>query len=348
MKMMKKMKMLTAALLLVAAVAVSCEKNNRNGKENPHPIGSYPNDDVELLVNQIVSVDESGNILRTRGGLQIDESDPGKITIAMDTYEDALAYFKGLMPGGADNFANGDNYIWNLKDTLANNKGQAVLKKVTEADDGRVAEIELPLSARPLTSVVFIPKSAMPLNDDYFDILVNCEGLDYLYLGAEVKLEKISELPTGVYMEGKSFGRGKGKFVVIQDYDPGTRDGVLIRLETTNHNYITNGSDSDTHRGRASFHWDLQKVHNILDANPSLHTNLKDAGMNDWAHHFMCRKDKKDKNDYRYHLRDDKGLQELYLTASWYYYEAYVYSFNVEKISEDDEEPRYGVEIHYM
>ena len=343
---MKQMKLMTVAMLLTAAVAVSC---NKQTPENSRPATwAYANDDVDLLVNQIVSVDDNGNILRTHGGLQLEESDPGQITITMDKYEDALAFFEGLMPNGANHFANGDSHIWNLRDTLNTNLGQAVLRKITGAEDGRIAEIELPVSARPLTSVVFVPKDKMPLNDDYFEILASCDGLDYLTLGSSVKLEKISELPEGVYMEGKSFGRGKGTFVVIQDYDPGTRDGVLLRLETTNHNYITNGSDSETHRGRASFHWDLQKVHTILENNPSLHSNLKDAGMNDWAHHFMVRKDKKNSNDYRYHLRDNTDLEELWFWGSWYYYEAYVYSFNVEKISDDGEEPRYGVEIHYM
>ena len=129
-----------AAVLLVSAAAISCEKNNREGKENPHFVGNYPNDDVELLINQIVALDEAGNIVHVRGGLQLDESDPGKITIVAADYEAAKNYFKDLIPEGADNFENGDNLIWNLRDTLGVKKGQAVLTKVTGAADGRVAE----------------------------------------------------------------------------------------------------------------------------------------------------------------------------------------------------------------
>ena len=331
-----------AAVLLAAAVAVSCDKNNRDGKENPHLVGNYPNDDVELLVNQIVALDEDGEIVHVRGGLQLDESDPGKITIVAEDYEAARKYFKDLIPEGADNFENGDNLVWNLKDTLGVKKGQAVFKKVTGAEDGRVAEIEVPVSARPLTSVVFIPKSAVPLNDDYFDI-ANCDALDSYYLGAMVTIKK-DQLPEGSYMEGKNFGRGTGDFVVIQDYEPGSRDGVLIRLETKEHNYITNGSDSDSHRRRSSFEWDLKKVHDVLKANPSLHSNMKDAKMNDWDHSFMCRKNNSDNNDYRYNIKDGNGLEKLYFFGGWYYYEALIYSFHVEETSVPGE---YGVEITY-
>ena len=340
---MNKFKFMAAALLVIGAVAiVSCEKKNTDPVENPHPIGNYPNDDVELLVNQIITLDEEGKIIRTEG-LQLNKDFPGQITFVAENFEEAEKYFLSLIPSDADHFKNGDNHIWNLRDTLGVTKGTATLKKLSGAEDGRVAEIEIPLCARPLESVSFIPKSKMPLNDDYFDIS-NCDALDDFQLGSAVTLEK-GKLPELAVMEGNVFNRGTGKFVVLQTYEPGQRNGILVRLETTNHNYITNGSDSETHRKRASYEWDLRKIHNALTDRPALHSALKDAGMNDWQHHFMCKKNNGDDRDYRYHIKDDKGLQQLHFFGSWYYYEAYMYSFHVIQRSSDGE---YVVEITFM
>lgn len=339
---MNRFKLMAAALLFIGAAAIiSCEKKDTEPAENPHPVGNYPNDDVELLVNQIVSVDEEGNIIRTEG-LQLNQDFPGQITIVAEDFEAAEKYFSSLIPSGAYHSKNGDYHIWNLRDTLGTNMGTATLKKISDAADGRVAEIEIPVSARPLESVAFIPKSKLPLNDDYFDIS-NCDALDYFQLGSVVKIEK-GKLPEGSIMEGNSFSRGTGDFVVLQTYEPGQRNGILVRLETSNHNYITNGSESETHRKRASYEWDLRKIHNALVDRPSLHTVLKDAGMNDWQHHFMCKKNNGGEKDYRYHIKDDKGLQELCFFGSWYYYEAFMYSFHV--IQKDDGE--YVVEITFM
>lgn len=339
---MNRIKLMAAALLFIGAAAiVSCKKQNTEPAENPHPVGSYPNDDVELLVNQIVSLDEGGNIIRTEG-VQLNKDFPGQITILAENFEEAEKFFNSLIPSGADHFKNGDNHIWNLRDTLGVTKGTATLKKMSGAPDGRVAEIEIPVSARPLESVAFIPKDLVPLNDDFFDIS-NCDALDYYQLGSVVKVEK-DKLPEGSFMEGNSFSRGTGDFVVLQTYEPGQRNGILVRLETTNHNYITNGSDSETHRKRASYEWDLRKIHNALVDRPSLHTNLKDAKMNDWQHHFMCKKNNGGDKDYRYHIKDDDGLQELCFFGSWYYYEAFMYSFHVEQKSDGE----YGVEITFM
>ena len=337
---MNRIKLMAAALLFIgAATIVSCKKAEPT--ENPHPVGNYPNDDVELLVNQIVSLDEGGNIIRTEG-VQLNKDFPGQITYVAESFEEAEKFFNSLIPSGADHFKNGDNHIWNLKDTLGTKKGTATLKKISGAEDGRVAEIEIPVSARPLESVCFIPKSKIPLNDDFFDIS-NCDALDPYQLGSVVTIEK-GKLPEGSFIEGNTFSRGTGDFVVLQTYEPGQRHGILVRLETTNHNYITNGSDSETHRKRASFESDLRKIHNALVDRPSLHSNLKDAKMNDWQHHFMCKKENVGDKDYRYHIKDDAGLQELCFFGSWYYYEAYMYSFHVEQKSDGE----YGVEITFM
>ena len=95
------------------------------------------------------------------------------------TFLEAKRYFEGLFPKGADTYQNSNgDLIWNLKDTLGVSQGQAVLKQVTGTTaDGRIAEIEVPVSVRPLTSIVFVPKSAIPLNDSYWDI-TTCDAQD--------------------------------------------------------------------------------------------------------------------------------------------------------------------------
>ena len=83
---MNKFKFMAAALLVIGAVAiVSCEKKNTDPVENPHPVGNYPNDDVELLVNQIVTLDEEGKIIRTEG-LQLNKDFPGQITFVAENF----------------------------------------------------------------------------------------------------------------------------------------------------------------------------------------------------------------------------------------------------------------------
>lgn len=333
------------AFLLVSAAAVSCEKGDPNAEKHDPMAGRgyiYPNDDVELFVHKILMLDDDNNIVGTQGGLQLDEGDPGKITIVAEDYPEAEKFFEDLFPGGAETFKNGDNYIWNLKDTLNVKLGQAVLKPVTGAEDGRIAEIEVPVCARPLSSVVFIPQSAIPLNDDYFD-LSNCDALDYYYLGATVTVEK-GKLPGGSAMTANAFQRGSGDFVVIRDFEPGKRKGFLLRLDPGECNYATESTSStEKHRRRASYSWTLETVHKILEANPSIHSNFSSLGWPSWDHQFMCRKNNVDQNDYRYHLKNGGGLEKLSWYWNWYYYEAFVYFFTLA----EGEDGNFSVDLEY-
>ena len=65
------------ALAIVAMAAFSCKKTSG---EAPKP-EFYPCNDADVLLHRVLIVDENGEIVGTCGGLQLDEADPGKVTI---------------------------------------------------------------------------------------------------------------------------------------------------------------------------------------------------------------------------------------------------------------------------
>ena len=215
------------AVLICGIAMASCQK----GSSDQSP--KYPYDDSELLLNQVLYLGDNGAIEGTYGGLQLDESDPGKITISAENYDEAKEWFNLLIPSEAEIITNGESVIWNLQDTLGVKKGQAVLQPVKDAKDGRIAEIEVPACARPLSSIVFMPKDviAMSMNDETFSHKDFVDVLDNFYQGAKITLKPGVALPEGAYMVRKdSFERGDGDFLVIQEYTQANKDGILLRL----------------------------------------------------------------------------------------------------------------------
>lgn len=315
-------------LLTVLAVCgislVACQKGTPDSSD---PI--YPYQDPELLLNKVIYIGDNGTVEGTYGGLQLDESDPGKITIAAENYDQAKEWFNMLIPSEAEIIINGEDIIWNLQDTLGVKQGQAVLRPVKNAQDGRIAEIEVPASARPLSSIVFIPKASisMSMNDDTFNDKDFCDALDNFYLGAKITLQPGVALPEGAYMLRKdSFERGEGEFLVIQEYMLANRDGILLRLNPGEKYWRTANTDSDY--AQSSYHWTLTYVHNILDANPAMHTNIKEMGMPDWDRGFFCKKNNTDGGHYRCNLSSPGTLRKMgYFSQYNHYYECFVYRF---------------------
>lgn len=309
------------SLALVLMAAVGCKKSPDGTSSEKF----YPCNDADMLLNRVLAMDQTGAIAGARGGLQLDEADPGMVSIIAESYDEALDWFYQVVPDYANVFENGDQVIWNLRDTVGVSQGQAVLKSVSGKADGRIAEVEVPVSARPLSGIVFIPRSAMPLNDDELSDKESCDALDPYYLGAKVTLKE-GKLPEGTTCLSGLL-RGEGDFVVIQEYTVGAKDGILLRLEPGEQNFMSPSVDTHKHKNRCSCEWTLDYVHTILKANPSLHSNLTAAGMIDWDHWFMC--DHGASKTYRYHLKDGGNIEELWLFGSWYYYEAWVYRFYV-------------------
>lgn len=318
-----KRSLLYGMLALVLMGAAACRKANDGKSSQP----LYPCNDADYLLHRVLEVDSNGAIVGTLGGLQLDESDPGKVAAVAESYEEAKAWFSNLVPDYATVITNDNHIIWNLRDTSGVAQGQAVLKAVSGSPDGRIAELEVPVSARPLSGIVFIPRDAMPLNDDELDDRESCEALDNFYLGALITVDD-GRLPKGaVMLDG--FTRGRGAFIVIQEYSPGANYGYLLHLEPGEQDITSIYVDDSKHFNRASFSWTLENVRKILKANPSLHSNLSAMQMVSWDHWFMCRRNNADSKRYRYHLKEGGDLERLYLFGSWYYYEAFVYKFEV-------------------
>lgn len=303
---------------------VSCQKGTPDSSTP-----KYPYNDADFLLNQVIYMGDNNTIEGTFGGLQLDESDPGKITLAAENFDQAKEWFNSIIPPEAEIIINGDNVIWNLQDTLGVKKGQAVLQPVNNAQDGRIAEIEVPVSARPLSSIVFIPKATLSasMNDDTFGFRDFCDVLDNFYQGAKITLKPGVALPEGAYMlRNNSFERGDGDFVVIQEFMTALKDGILLRLNPGEKYWFTANTDSDI--SQASYHWTLTYVHNILDASPGLHSVIKEMGMPDWNRGFMCKKDNIDSNHYRCNLSKPGNLVRLgYFSSYEHYYECFVYRF---------------------
>lgn len=325
---------LALCLGILAPALSSCQKDKGGNKNEDTQTEAYPYDDAELLLNKVLCVDKDGTILGTRGGLQLNEGDPGKVTIIAEDFSEAKSWFEFLIPEEAEVIENGGSVIWNLQDSLGVKKGQAVLKPVSDAGDGRIAELEVPVSCRPLSAIAFIPRSAMPLNDDELNDRESCDALDPYYLGARITLKKGTPLPSGTTLFDSGFMRGEGEFVVIQEYLVANKDGILLRLEPGEQNWASFYTDTDKHFSRASAWWTLIYVHDIIKASPSIVSNFKDMGMPDWNNYFLCMKNNYDDNPYRYHLKNGGSVQRL----GWFfyetkYYEAFVYRFYVRKTS---------------
>lgn len=312
------------ALAIALMAAASCQKAESDGT---HSEPYYPCNDADILLNKVLAIDNNQTITGTRGGFQLDEADPGKVTILAETYEEAKQWFDAIVPDYAELISNSDRLIWNLRDTLSASQGQAILKPASGKADGRIAEVEVPVSARPLSSIVFIPRSALPLNDDEIIDRETCDALDYFYLGALVTVDD-GRLPEGA-VAYSGFIRGRGAFVVIQEYTVGVRYGYLLHLEPGEQNIMSPSVDDSKHFLRASAVWTLQTVHDILKANPSLLSNFDALKMPSWDNWFLCFRNSVDSNRYRYHLKNGGDIERLWFFGSWYYYEAYVYQFEV-------------------
>jgi len=310
--------------LAAGLLAISCKKDqNGNSSES-----FYPCNDADLLINKVLVLDQNGKITGTRGPLQLNEADPGMLTIAAEDYDAAKEWFEDIVPDYADLVINGDNMIWNLRDTLNAKQGQVVLKPVSGKADGRIAELEVPVSVRPLSGVVFIPRDALGQNDDELEEKESCDALDPYYLGATIDVRS-GKLPEGsVMLDG--FIRGSGAFVVIQEYTVAVQDGFLLHLEPGEQNIMSPSVDDSKHFNRCSSVWTLDVVHDILKANPSIHSNLSALQMPSWDNWYMCYRNSADQTKYRYNLKNtDKGLEKLWFFGEWKYYEAWVYQFRV-------------------
>ena len=218
---------LTFAFLLLGTLAfVSCKKDNtEDGVARP--------DELAYLQGHFAGFDEEGE-LTILAGWQLNEANPGELSMKADSYEAAVAIFKKIILPEANVVETDNSLIWHLTGEDGKSQGDAVLSK---ASGDKVAVLTMPASATLLSRVNFIPRSLWPENGEQ----EYREELDDFFLCNLVKISvNLTQNPGSIYCTGN---HDSGYFLVIQEYDQETNTwGYLLRLPDNEYDlgYIIN------------------------------------------------------------------------------------------------------------
>ena len=211
------------ALILCATLALSaCQKDDTNEQEYEYT-GKLS--DLEYFQDGLVRMDSLGNILGYNVGKNLNEADPSELSVAVDSYEEALDRFLEWLPEGVQPVVNGKTYTCQMTDEENQPEGQVVFTESTA--QGVLATVRVTAKGPKINSVQFIPTTAWPENSS--------EIKEYLeenyYLGAEVEVT-----------EDK--GYGKGTFIVIREWSP-KENGIMIRMEGEKYEQLWNSYNRD-------------------------------------------------------------------------------------------------------
>ena len=218
---------LTFAFLLLGTLAfVSCKKDNtEDGVARP--------DELAYLQGHFAGFDEEGE-LTILAGWQLNEANPGELSMKADSYEAAVAIFKKIILPEANVVETDNSLIWHLTGEDGKSQGDAVLSK---ASGDKVAVLTMPASATLVSRVNFIPRSLWPENGEQ----EYREELDDFFLCNLVKISvNLTQNPGSIYCTGN---HDSGYFLVIQEYDQETNTwGYLLRLPDNEYDlgYIIN------------------------------------------------------------------------------------------------------------
>ena len=222
-----KNRVLTFAFLLLGTLAfVSCKKDNtEDGVARP--------DELAYLQGHFAGFDEEGE-LTILAGWQLNEANPGELSMKADSYEAAVAIFKKIILPEANVVETDNSLIWHLTGEDGKSQGDAVLSK---ASGDKVAVLTMPASATLLSRVNFIPRSLWPENGEQ----EYREELDDFFFCNLVKISvNLTQNPGSIYCTGN---HDSGYFLVIQEYDQETNTwGYLLRLPDNEYDlgYIIN------------------------------------------------------------------------------------------------------------
>ena len=222
-----KKSVLTFVFLLLGILAfVSCKiDNTEDGVARP--------DELAYLQGHFASVDEEGE-LTIMAGWQLNDADPGELSMKADSYEAAVAIFKKIILPEANVVETDNSLIWHLTGEDGKSQGDAVLSK---ASGDKVAVLTMPASATLLSRVNFIPRSLWPENGEQ----EYREELDDFFFCNLVKISvNLTQNPGSIYCTGN---HDSGYFLVIQEYDQETNTwGYLLRLPDNEYDlgYIIN------------------------------------------------------------------------------------------------------------
>ena len=211
-----KKKVLTFAFLLLGTLAViSCQKDNPEEGDSTRP------DELAYLQGHFAGFNDEGE-LTIWAGWQLNEADPGELSMKADSYEAAVAIFKKIILPEANVVETESSLIWHLTGEDGQSQGDAVLSK---ASGDKVAVLTMPTSATLVNRVNFIPHSLWPENGEQ----EYREELDDFYLCNLVRVRvNLTQKPGTIFCTGN---HGTGYFMVIQEYDQETNTwGYLLRL----------------------------------------------------------------------------------------------------------------------
>ena len=230
---MKKSVLPFVFLLLGTLAFVSCKKDNPEDGVSVRP------DELAYLQGHFASVDGEGE-LTIMAGWQLNEADPGELSMKADSFEAAAAIFKKIILPEANVEETENSLIWHLTGKDGQSQGDAVLSKAT---GDKVAVLTMPASATLVNRVNFIPHSLWPENGEY----EYREELDDFYLFNMVKVEvNLDANPGSIYCKGE---HGTGDFLVIKEYDQETNTfGIIIRLPQERRYYDKWHEDEDNPR----------------------------------------------------------------------------------------------------
>ena len=204
-----------AFLLLGALAFVSCKKDSTEDGVSVRP------DELAYLQGHFAGFDEEGE-LTIMAGWQLNEADPGELSMKADSFEAAAAIFKKIILPEANVEETDHSLIWHLTGEDGKAQGDAVLSK---ASGDKVAVLTMPASATLVNRVNFIPHSLWPENGEQ----EYREELDDFFFCNLVKVKvNLTQNPGSIYCTGN---HDSGYFLVIQEYDQETNTwGYLLRL----------------------------------------------------------------------------------------------------------------------
>ena len=299
---MKKRALTFVFLLLGTLAFVSCQKDNAEDGTFVRP------DELAYLQGHFAAYDDEG-VLQCWAGWQLNEADPGELSMMADSYEAAAAIFKKIILPEAKVEEGENSLVWHLTGEDGRSQGDAVLSK---ASGDKVAVLTLPAAATLVNRVNFIPHSLWPENGEQ----EFREELDDFYLYNLVQIEvNTTKSPGSIYCAGN---HGTGTFLVLEEYDQETNTwGYLLRLPDKERQIYEAMADAKFAPIKSTFD-EVRKIY--LDHQVIFDKVMEKAGFAPSSKRFLVKI-----ND-----KGDTGLYQLDNGASHFgkpHYECLVYRF---------------------